>query len=152
MQEFGWNLPSTISQEARQILVDTSRALRQLYPTLPEEEVRLASARAGTSSRRTGRQELVNASSNGARVDLAALRGVGEGKVHVAFDPATSTATTNLTMRSKVDVVRKAATAKLALKTSSETSWKPLPGVLRHVSNPRSRPATASSSSPRARS
>lgn len=160
IKEFGWNVPKNVSLAAYQILVDTSRVLRQLYPTLPEEPVgigarwtieqeqRTTSYRAqhetlwtvtglsdesvDLSAKYTQRagRQPFGASKRG--VELASLDGHGDGTFHVGLAPVTSSAVTTLAIVTALDVPRKDDRPKrLDMSTASETRWAPIEWALR---------------------
>lgn len=160
IKEFGWNVPNKVSLAAYQILVDTSRVLRQLYPTLPEEPVGIGARWTIEQEQRTtsysAQHEAVwtvtdlsdtsvelsvkytqragrqpfGSSKRG--VELASLNGQGIGKFHVGLAPVTSAASMSLAIVTALDVPRKDDTPKrLDMSTASETRWAPVEWALR---------------------
>lgn len=155
VEEFGWSVPRNVSLAAYQILVDTSRVLRQLYPTLPEEPVGIGAAwtieqEQRTTSYRAQHETLwtvaaLNDTSvelgakytqragrqpygaSGGGIALASLQGDGTGTFHVGLEPVTSAASMSLAIVTELDVPRKGeAPKRLAMSTASETRWAPV--------------------------
>lgn len=155
VKEFGWHVPRNVSLAAYQILVDTSRVLRQLYPTLPEEPVGIGAEWTIEQEQRTtsykAQQEtlwtvrgltdtFVEMSAKytqragrqpfGAKkrgIELASLEGDGAGTFHVGLSPVTSAASMNLAIVTSLEVPQKDDGPKrLAMSTASETRWAPV--------------------------